>query len=84
MTLPNLFYVMIKKSLSRVKLYPVKEYFNLKYFAVGEPVGYVEVVIKKWEIGVSQRRPPDPQKQKKFTGEVIFFIIFINVFLEKV
>jgi hypothetical protein len=61
----------------------VKEYFNLKYFAVGEPVGYVEVVIKKWEIGVSQRRPPDPQKQKKFTGEVIFFIIFINVFFRK-
>ena len=84
MTLPNLFYVMIKKSLSRVKLYPVKEYFNLKYFAVGEPVGCVEVVIKKWEIGVSQRRPPDPKNKKNYWRSNLFHYIYQCVFRKSV
>lgn len=67
-----------------MKLYPVKEYFNLKYFAVGEPVGCVDECDKKMgdrRFTTATSRPP---KTKKITGEVIFFIIFINVFLEKV
>lgn len=69
MTLPNLFYVMIKKSLSRVKLYPVKEYFNLKYFAVGEPVGCVEVVIKNGRSAFHNGDLPTPKNKKNLLAK---------------
>ena len=67
-----------------MKLYPVKEYFNLNYFAVGEPVGCVEVVIKNGRSAFHNGDLPTP-KNKKFTGEVnLFHYIYQCVFRKSV